>query len=63
MTDVVLSGVTKRFGAVTALDDVDIAVSDGALTAILGSVRLRQDHSAAGDCRLRAAGRRAGPVW
>ena len=36
MTDVVLSGVTKRFGAVTALDAVDLAVSDGTLTAILG---------------------------
>ena len=62
VTDVVLSGVTKRFGAVTALDDVDIAVSDGTLTAILGSVRLWQDHPAARDRRLRAAGRRAGPV-
>lgn len=36
MTDVVLSGVTKRFGAVTALDSVDLTVSDGSLTAILG---------------------------
>lgn len=36
MTDVVLSGVTKRFGAVTALDTVDLAVPDGTLTAILG---------------------------
>jgi iron(III) transport system ATP-binding protein len=36
VTDVVLSGVTKRFGAVTALDTVDLAVPDGSLTAILG---------------------------
>jgi iron(III) transport system ATP-binding protein len=36
VTDVVLNGVTKRFGAVTALDTVDLAVPDGTLTAILG---------------------------
>lgn len=36
MTDVVLSGVTKRFGAVTALDAVDLRVCDRSLTAILG---------------------------
>lgn len=36
MTVVEVSGVTKRFGDVTALDDVDITVSDGTLTAILG---------------------------
>lgn len=36
MTDVVLSGVSKRFGAVVALDDVDLTAPDGSLTAILG---------------------------
>ena len=36
MTDVVIDGVTKRFGAVVALDEVDLTVPDGSLTAILG---------------------------
>lgn len=36
MTDVILSGVTKRFATVTALDAVDLTVPDGSLTAILG---------------------------
>jgi sulfate transport system ATP-binding protein len=31
-----VNGVTKRFGAFTALDDVCIGVPDGALTALLG---------------------------
>ena len=36
MTDVVIESVTKRFGAVVALDEVDLTVPDGSLTAILG---------------------------
>lgn len=36
MTEVVLSGVSKRFGEVVALDHVDLSVADGSLTAILG---------------------------
>ncbi len=36
MTDVVVQAITKRFGAVTALDDVDLTAPDGSLTAILG---------------------------
>ena len=31
-----VAGVSKRFGSFTALDDVSIAVADGALTALLG---------------------------
>jgi sulfate transport system ATP-binding protein len=33
---VVLEGVTKRFGGVTALDDISLAIKPGALTALLG---------------------------
>jgi len=36
VTDVVIETVTKRFGAVVALDEVDLTVPDGSLTAILG---------------------------
>jgi iron(III) transport system ATP-binding protein len=36
VTDVVIEAVTKRFGAVVALDEVDLTVPDGSLTAILG---------------------------
>ena len=36
MTDVVIETVTKRFGAVVALAEVDLTVPDGSLTAILG---------------------------
>lgn len=36
MTDVVIEAVTKRFGAVVALDDVSLTVPEGSLTAILG---------------------------
>jgi iron(III) transport system ATP-binding protein len=36
VTDVVIDGVTKRFGAVVALDEVDLTVPGGSLTAILG---------------------------
>ncbi len=36
MTDVVLRGVSKRYGTVAALDNVDLTAPDGSLTAILG---------------------------
>jgi len=36
VTQVVLDGVSKRFGEVVALDHVDLSVADGSLTAILG---------------------------
>lgn len=36
MTDVVLRGVSKRYGSVVALDIVDLTAPDGSLTAILG---------------------------
>jgi iron(III) transport system ATP-binding protein len=36
VTDVVLRGVSKRFGTVAALDAVDLTAPDGSLTAVLG---------------------------
>ena len=36
MSIVTLDGVTKAFGATTALDDVDLTVASGHLTAVLG---------------------------
>ncbi|TDC82802.1 ABC transporter ATP-binding protein [Micromonospora sp. KC606] len=36
MSEVVLAGVGKRYGPVTALDGVDLTVPAGALTAVLG---------------------------
>ncbi|WP_404387535.1 ABC transporter ATP-binding protein [Humibacillus xanthopallidus] len=36
MSIVTLEGVTKAFGATTALDDVDLTVASGHLTAVLG---------------------------
>ncbi|MEH0936719.1 ABC transporter ATP-binding protein [Micromonospora psammae] len=36
MSEVVLTGVVKRYGRVTALDGVDLIVPAGALTAVLG---------------------------
>ncbi|RIY02499.1 ABC transporter ATP-binding protein [Aureimonas flava] len=36
MTDLVLSGVTKRFGATLAVEAVDLAIPDGTLVCLLG---------------------------
>ncbi|KGM15139.1 hypothetical protein N867_11700, partial [Actinotalea fermentans ATCC 43279 = JCM 9966 = DSM 3133] len=36
MTDIALDGLTKRFGAVTAVDDVSLQIRPGAVTAFLG---------------------------
>lgn len=36
MTDVVLRGVSKRYGTLAALSAVDLTAPDGSLTAILG---------------------------
>ena len=55
--DVRLEGVTKRFGEVTAVDDLTLEIPRGAFFAMLGPVGLRQDDDAAHDRRLRAAHR------
>jgi multiple sugar transport system ATP-binding protein len=36
MAEITLEGVTKRFGSVTALDDVSLSVQDGEFFAVLG---------------------------
>ena len=36
MAEITLEGVTKRFGSVTALDDVSLSVEDGEFFAVLG---------------------------
>lgn len=36
MADVVVSSVTKRFGSVTALDNVSLSIADGEFVALLG---------------------------
>lgn len=36
MTDIALEGLTKRFGAVTAVDDVSLQIRPGSVTAFLG---------------------------
>jgi spermidine/putrescine transport system ATP-binding protein len=35
-TDLVLTGVTKRFGSFTAVDDLDLTVPQGSFFALLG---------------------------
>ena len=57
------SGISSRNSArFAALDDVDLKVADGELLALLGPVRLRQDHAAAHHRRAGLAGRRRGLV-
>ena len=55
------SGVTKRFGPVTAVDDVTLDLPAGLVLQPAGAVGLRQDHAPAHHRRARDAGRRPGP--
>ena len=61
MTQLAVAGLDKRFGAHQVLAGLNIDVPAGSLTAILGPVRQRQDHPAAGAGRVRARGRGHGP--
>ena len=54
--EVRMEGLTRRYGPVTALDGLDLTLQPGELIALLGPVRLRQDHHAA--AAGRAGGRR-----
>ena len=49
-----LKRLRKEFGDVVAVDDVDLDIADGEFFSMLGPVRVRQDHGAAADRRLRA---------
>ena len=53
-----LTGLTKEFGAVTAVDHVDLEIAAGEFFSMLGPVGLGQDHGAAAHRRLRAADER-----
>ena len=53
-----LVGLTKSFGSVTAVDGLDLRHRGRRVLLDAGPVRLRQDHRAADDRRLRAADRR-----
>ena len=53
-----LRGLGKRFGAVVALAGIDLDVAAGLAHRRRRPVRLRQDHAAAPDRRLRGARRR-----
>ena len=59
MASVTFDGVTKRFGDVTAVDDLDLDVADGEFMVLLGPVGLRQDHRPADDRRARGDHRAA----
>ena len=48
-------GVSKRFGAVRAVDDAQLCVERGEFVALLGPSRLRQDDAAAPDRGLRGS--------
>ena len=55
-------GVSKRFGKHAAVEDFSLDIGRNEFFALLGPVRLRQDHAAAHAGRLRDARRRAHPA-
>ena len=57
-----LIDLEKRFGGVRAVDGVSLDVAAGEFFSLARAVRLRQDHDAADDRRLRAADRRPDPA-
>jgi hypothetical protein len=51
---VVFERVTKRYGNVTAVDEVSFEVAQGELVTLLGPIRVRQDDHAADGGRARS---------
>ena len=47
-----ISGVTKSFGTVRALDNVNLDIAEGEFFALLGSVRVRQINAFASYGRI-----------
>ena len=60
LPEIRLVDLEKRFRDVVAVDGVSLRIETGEFFSLLGPSRLRQDHDAADDRRLRAADRRAG---
>ena len=55
-----IRGLAKSFNGNTVLDHIDLDVAAGSTTAVVGCVRLRQDHAAATRRRIRNTRRRNG---
>ena len=51
MSTIDLMGVSKRYGAVGAVEDIDLHVGQGELVTVLGPERLGQDDTADADRR------------
>ena len=62
MSGIVIAGVSRTFGTVRAVDNVDLTVEEGEFFTLLGPVGLRQDHPAAHDRRLLRARQRRDPL-
>ncbi len=58
MSQITLQNITKRFGAITALNDVSFEVRDAEFFVLLGPTGAGQDHHAARDRRPDKAGHR-----
>ena len=48
MAQLALHGVSKRFGSVLAVDGVDLEIEHGEFVVLVGPLRVRQVHHAAG---------------
>ena len=53
-----LKGLTKKYGDLVVVDDLNLTLRAGEFVSLLGPVRLRQDHDVADDRGLCDADRR-----